>query len=98
MRAMILLAWVALGLPTGFIAQSKGYGGCSWMLAGVLLGPLGLLIAIVMRPILSLQSEQDLKLQGRARCPLCREVIMIGAVKCGHCGEKISSEPAPEVP
>ena len=88
MRAVALIVWVGFGLPTGFIAQGKGYGGCLWLLPGLVLGPIGLLVAIAMRPVQSLQSDEDLLLQGRARCESCREVVMVESVKCPHCGER----------
>ena len=45
MRILILSLWLLTGLTTGVIASDKGHGFGSWVFAGLLLGPLGLVAA-----------------------------------------------------
>jgi hypothetical protein len=42
-----VLIWVVFGIATALAAVSKGRSGCGWFALGVLLGPLGLILALV---------------------------------------------------
>ncbi len=46
MYILILLFWILTGITTGVVASDKGHGFGSWTLAGLLLGPLGLIAAV----------------------------------------------------
>ena len=45
MRVVIVFIWILTGLTTGVVASDKGHGFGSWTLAGLLLGPFGLIAA-----------------------------------------------------
>jgi hypothetical protein len=45
-----LLYWGAFGFLAGVVAISTGLSGCAWFVVGLLLGPFGLLIAILLPP------------------------------------------------
>lgn len=50
MTPLIVILWLAFGLCSGMVSQAKGRSFGSSFLWGVLLGPLGLLIALCERP------------------------------------------------
>tara|TARA_Y100001968_G_scaffold312148_1_gene334971 strand:- start:3499 stop:4059 length:561 start_codon:yes stop_codon:yes gene_type:complete len=45
MYILILLVWIFTAIVTGVVASDKGHGFGSWTLAGLLLGPFGLIAA-----------------------------------------------------
>lgn len=44
---LMLISWLLVGLASAIIANSKGRSGCGWFLLGFLLGPFGLLVALL---------------------------------------------------
>ena len=45
MRILIVSLWILAGVTSGVVASDKGHGFGSWTIAGLLLGPLGLIAA-----------------------------------------------------
>jgi len=45
MNIAIVLIWILTGVTTGVVASDKGHGFGSWTIAGLLLGPFGLIAA-----------------------------------------------------
>ena len=45
MRILIVFLWILTGVTTGIVASDKGHGFGSWTVAGLFLGPLGLIAA-----------------------------------------------------
>ena len=43
---LIIIFWIACGIGAAFIANSKGASGCLWFGIGIVLGPIGLLMAM----------------------------------------------------
>ncbi|MCB9456093.1 MAG: zinc ribbon domain-containing protein [Anaerolineaceae bacterium] len=91
-----LLFWIICGLIAGYIYKNKGrsYGvGC---IAGFLLGPIGIILALV-----SGKSDEGLQKQQRKneeklvasgemkKCPHCAELIRADAKVCKHCGNSV---------
>ena len=71
----LLVFWVICGIVAAVIGSRKGAGGVSFLL-GLLLGPLGIIISIVIKG-------------NRIQCPSCREYIDPAALKCPKCQENI---------
>lgn len=72
-----VVIWVLCGIAGSMIGARKGLG-CEGFALGVLLGPIGLLIAALM--------------QGDRRpCPFCRELVRDGAAVCPHCHRDLAS-------
>jgi hypothetical protein len=67
----IVVVWLLCGVAAGMIGSRKG-AGCSGFLVGLLLGPIGIIIALVMKG-------------SRVHCPFCKELIQKKAVICPHC-------------
>ena len=63
--------WLVCGVVAAMIGSKKGEG-CAGFIFGVLLGPIGILIAV-------------LSSGNRKSCPSCKEMINKQAKVCPHC-------------
>jgi hypothetical protein len=74
---MMWLAWIVCPIVGAFIGNARGraLGG---FLAGLLLGPLGLIVAFMLKPM------------GR-ECASCRGIVPAQATKCLHCGSDLAA-------
>src|SRR5665811_1329100 len=82
---VMLFSAVLFGIPSGIIGARKGMaGGGFWL--GFLLGPIGLIIALVARG-------------NRIPCSSCKELIQPDAKVCPRCQREVVAAPAatPEV-
>lgn len=81
-----LIIWGAFGVIGAMIADKKGNNGGGGFLLGVLLGPIGLLIAFF-------SSDNEPKKEQRSgntkKCPYCAEYVKPDARVCKHCGRDI---------
>lgn len=66
-----VIFWFICGLIAAAIGSSKGEG-CVGFIIGLILGPLGILAALLSKG-------------NRVRCPYCREYIDKKATKCPKC-------------
>ena len=73
--------WVAFGIAAAIVQSQKG-SGCFGFLLVLLLGPIGLVIAIVSKG-------------NRVQCPSCRELIDPAASRCPHCQKETTGGPVP---
>ena len=71
---MVFLAWLALGIAAAIVGSRKGIG-CLGLILGVVLGPVGLVIVLVMKG-------------NRKQCPYCMEYIHKDASVCPKCQRK----------
>lgn len=78
-----LFLWMIFGIGTSIIASNKGYDGCSYFILGVLLGPIGLLIAIFSSAKPKPASQVALK----AKCNFCGFDKGTEALFCPGCGK-----------
>lgn len=83
---MLVFFWVLCGIAAGIALANKGRSGCGGFLLGLLLGPIGLVIALVMKGDQAALEAQDLNAGKARRCHACAEVVRLEAVKCKHCG------------
>lgn len=95
-----LVVWIICGLIAGYIYKSKGrsYGvGC---IAGFLLGPIGIILALVSSKsdtgIQKQNQQREAKLVASGemkRCPHCAEIIRSDAKVCRYCGNSVTMSP-----
>lgn len=44
---IVILIWIGCGVATAVIARNKGRNGCIWFAIGIVLGIIGLVIALI---------------------------------------------------
>lgn len=81
-----VLLWFAFGIVGAMIASGKGNSGCGGFALGMLLGPIGLLIAFFSSDD---EKEKLAKSGYTKKCPYCAEYVKQDAVVCKHCGRDL---------
>lgn len=93
----ILFVWILFGIAAGIVLANKGRSGCGGFLLGFLLGPIGLVIALVMRADQAALDQEELSAGRARRCPSCAEIVRAEALKCKHCGADLPPEDPEEI-
>ena len=92
-----LLVWVICGIIGAVVATNKGRSAGAWAVVCFLLGPLGVVLALV-----ASQDEAGLEAQALDRgtgrkCPQCAEVVKAEAKQCRYCGSVLPPLPKPSI-
>lgn len=82
--------WVLVGIAAAIVITNKGYPAFDGFVLGFLLGPIGLIIALVMAADDQGVEENALASGNLRKCPYCAELIKVEAIKCRHCGSNVA--------
>ena len=69
---VVVVIWLIFGLLSAMIGSNRGGNGCLYFIGGVLLGPIGLILAFF---------------EGK-KCPQCGKKISNDAKLCPYCNYK----------
>ena len=75
----LIVIWIISGFIASYIYKNRGRPGIVGFLAGFLLGPLGIILALV--------TPSNLP-----KCPYCAEHVRPEAIVCKHCGRDFPAE------
>src|SRR5665213_1862846 len=87
-----LVIWLLFGIISASVASGKGQSGCLGFALGVLFGPIGLIIVLVMGSNVPSSVRNADVIQGPSRvCPYCQSYIPVSASVCRFCQREVNA-------
>ena len=77
--------WILFGIATAVVANNKGHNIYTHFIGGLLLGPFGLIFALVQPKNQEKIDEKKVKTGKFKKCPKCAELIKVEANICRFC-------------
>ena len=85
---LFFIIWIILGIWVYNDAKERGENGALWLIIVLVLGIIGLIIWLLVRPKTVLIEAKSQILQPDRRCPNCGRIIPFDAKICPYCGKK----------
>ncbi len=87
----IFLVWLLFGILTAVAASNKGRNGFSWLLLGVVLGPFGFILSLLVTKDVATAEKNAISSGTFKKCSFCAELIKHEAIVCRYCGRDLSA-------
>lgn len=83
--------WILCGIIAGAIYRNRGNSGFAGFLAGLILGPIGIILVLVTKPNTAAIEQRQLASGEMKKCPACAELVRSDARVCRYCQHDLTA-------